>query len=268
MTEPEIQAPEVETGDAAETFVARYNLTKATMEPLELAKSLSTTISAVAVKSNDDYEKSTAQLKDIKAASKKLEEAKKAMLAPFNEVVTKIRAMFKAPEDALANAEAHLKRSALTYYTEQERLRKEQERLQQEAIRKAEEAARERARLEAQRQAEEEAAKAAAPSAAEDDEWAVPSMEEPAAPAPIVGEVMPVEVAIPMVIIAPPKASGISVRKKWICKIVDPALIPREYMMPNEKALEAYAQSMKENAKLPGCEFEEVSSMAAGKGRS
>ena len=68
--------------------------------------------------------------------------------------------------------------------------------------------------------------------------------------------------------IAPPKASGISVRKKWICKIVDPALIPREYMMPNEKALDAYAQSMKENAKLPGCEFEEVSSMAAGKGRS
>lgn len=264
MTEPEIQAPAVDKAEG-ESFSAVYAVTKAAMEPLELAKSLSGTISAIAVKNNEDYAKSTDQLKEIKAASKKLEEAKKAMLAPFNDVVTRIRAMFKGPEDALTNAEAHLKRSALTYYNEQERLRKEQERLQQEALRKAEQEKRDRE--ERERKAAEEAAKTK-PAPVEEDEWAVPSMDEPEAPAPIVGEVMPVEVAIPMVTAAPPKISGISIRKKWKCIIVDPTLIPREYMMPNEKALEAYAQSMKENAKLPGCEFEEVSNMGAGKGRS
>ena len=61
-------------------------------------------------------------------------------------------------------------------------------------------------------------------------------------------------ISVPAVI-APMKARGAATTKKWRCVITDASLIPREWLMPNEKALGVYASSMKDNAKIPGCEF-------------
>lgn len=264
MTEIQEATPAPETI----AYAATTALVGADKETFALASTLSGKMTAVAVKSNEDYENATTQLKEIKEAAKKLEEVKKKMLAPFNAAVTSIREMFKAPETALTQAEQHLKQSALAFYTEQERLRKKQEEEQRQALLKIEQEKREREERE-RREAEQR--RLDAEKAAADNEFSIPSFDdEPApvpapAPAPIVGEL--VETLPPPVTAFLPKASGISVRKTWVCKVVNPELLPREFTMPNEKALAAYAESMKDKAKLPGCEFEEVSSMAAGRGR-
>ena len=51
------------------------------------------------------------------------------------------------------------------------------------------------------------------------------------------------------------KIDGKSTRKTWKVKIVNVDLIPREYMVPNEKALDALAKASKGLIKIPGVEF-------------
>jgi len=48
---------------------------------------------------------------------------------------------------------------------------------------------------------------------------------------------------------------GASVRKTWKYRIVDPNMIPREYLVPNETLIGGIARTMKEKASIPGIEF-------------
>ena len=54
---------------------------------------------------------------------------------------------------------------------------------------------------------------------------------------------------------APEKPRGASVKKIWKCRVVSPELVPDTYWIINLGALDAFAKSMRENAKLDGCEF-------------
>ena len=49
--------------------------------------------------------------------------------------------------------------------------------------------------------------------------------------------------------------SATTVRQNWKSRIVDATLIPREWLIPDEQAIGAYARSMKEKASIPGVEF-------------
>lgn len=64
-----------------------------------------------------------------------------------------------------------------------------------------------------------------------------------AAPAPIV--VLPKEV---------PKG-GTAIRKHWKFRIIDEALIPRQYLIPDEKAIGAHGRSLEDKASIAGVEF-------------
>ena len=53
----------------------------------------------------------------------------------------------------------------------------------------------------------------------------------------------------------PKKTEGVSTRDNWKMRIINPALIPREYLMPNEKVLNQIAKAMKNQGRIPGVEF-------------
>ena len=58
------------------------------------------------------------------------------------------------------------------------------------------------------------------------------------------------------------KVAGASTRKIWKARIVDADIIPREWMVVNEKALNAFVKSTKGAVKIAGVEFYSESQLA------
>ncbi len=119
---------------------------------------------------------------------------------------------------------------------EQARVRAEQQRLVQEARKRAEDA-RLAAALELERQGQQAAAVAALNA--------------------------PIIVTAPRVVTPPPKADGVSVRTTWRYEVIDVALVPLEYMVPDDTKLTNYARTMRDTATMPGVKFYPVQSMSA-----
>jgi hypothetical protein len=62
---------------------------------------------------------------------------------------------------------------------------------------------------------------------------------------------------------AAPKARGASNRTIWKCKVINPDLLDRAYLMPNQAVLDALAASAKGVGAAPaGCEWVSSSSVA------
>jgi len=178
-------------------------------------------------------------LKTIKGAQKKVTDFFAPMKQKAHEAHKAITQQESAMLKPLQDAEATLKRNLLVFYQDQERVRIEaQRKLQAEA----DEAARkERERL------EREAAKLKTPELREQ------RLEQAAA---VIAPVVTVASVAPVV-------SGQSVRKTWTAKVVDVSLVPREWMVVNEKALDSFAKATKGAVKVPGVEFVEVASLAS-----
>lgn len=123
--------------------------------------------------------------------------------------------------------------------------RVEQERRVEEARRQEE--ARKQAEADADRLSQEQAiADAVELEAAGDTAGAEAVLNHPA----------PVAVFVPAVIVRRevPKTEGVSVSQNWKFRITNEALIPREYMMPNEKLLGQLARATKDKTNIPGIE--------------
>ncbi|MDD4985622.1 MAG: hypothetical protein PHQ43_07525 [Dehalococcoidales bacterium] len=188
---------------------------------------------------------------------KDLETARKSFVAPYNDHVKKINNLFKTLTDPLVQNMDAIRgtRGKYELQLEMERRRKEaaareeQGRLQAkldaeareqrlEAERKVREAAKklqdekdEATRIALKKEIAEETAAAAAPTPQ----------------APLMTEKQGVVRT----------AEGSSYTKfKWVCRIVDPALVPREYCEPAPKLLDAAAKGGVRN--IPGCVIEEV----------
>jgi hypothetical protein len=74
------------------------------------------------------------------------------------------------------------------------------------------------------------------------------------------------QVVAPVVAVAaPPKVAGVATRKTWKARVVSPELIPREYLMVDEKKLDRLAKALGGEAKVLGVEFYEEASLAVGK---
>jgi hypothetical protein len=59
-----------------------------------------------------------------------------------------------------------------------------------------------------------------------------------------------------------PKVDGVSAREIMKFEIVNEALIPRQYLMVNEKAIGAYGRAAKAAARIPGVRFYAEESVA------
>jgi hypothetical protein len=154
----------------------------------------------------------------------------------------------------LAEAEVKVKAQIGAFVQEQQRIARAAE----EALRKAElERAQAEAREEAQRLALEDAL---ALEEIGDSRGAEAVLANPApvpvryvAPAPVDAQVAQVK--------------GVGVTMVWDFRIVDEAVIPREYMLVNEAAIRNIGKATKGKAKVAGVEFFEVPQVSASRGR-
>jgi len=179
-----------------------------------------------------EYQKAGDLLTKIKGRAKDLDKLRRSLTRPLDDAKKRIMALFAAPQEKLASAERLVKRSMLDWNAEQERIRrKEEERLRKQA---------EEERLREIEEAEKDG----------DDEKLVSLMEAP--------------VAAPKLVTQAPKAEGVSIRKVWKWRTVDETAIPREYLIVNEKALTSLATSAKGTVKVPGVEFYQEETVAAG----
>lgn len=78
-----------------------------------------------------------------------------------------------------------------------------------------------------------------------------------AAVAPIAAEAIPVSPPAVVIPASAPQIKGFSRPRTWKARVVDLSLVPREWMIVNEKALGDFAKSTKGQVKIPGVVFYE-----------
>jgi hypothetical protein len=141
----------------------------------------------------------------IAKTKKALEEKRKFFVQPLNDQVKKINDMFKGYSEPLEKADSILRGKVMGYRQEQERIRREEE----ERLRKL--AEKEQKRLEK-----------------------LAEKNNTVAPPPIPIPVMPQQ---PKTVES--NLASVSAKVVWEFEIVDENKIPREFMIPNEKAIRA-----------------------------
>lgn len=176
----------------------------------------------------------------IAGLDKQAKEKFDAIKEPLNRAKNEIMAWEHSVRDPLENAKKYLSREIGTYDQEQEKIRQAEERRLQEI-------ARQEAEAEAKRKAEEQALQDAIElEAAGDHVTAQAVLNNPA----------PIPVYVPPVIVSKivPKAEGVSVATNWNFRITDEAVIPREYLMVDEKKIRQVVKALKNKCAIPGIE--------------
>lgn len=249
---------------------------RAAMAALDTAK-------AVVVTTPDQFEAAGRILAQIKGKIKEVEAQRRSITDPMNASVKAVNDLFRRPKEALEAAAAYYERPMAEYKREEERnrreaearAREEQERLRREAEAKA---AEERKKLEDERKAKEELdrkAKEAEEAAQREANPVVAFMKrqeaeqlqtqakEQGARVDEARESVTnalresVTIQAPVDYVPQARAAGLSTRKHYSFKIVDAALIPREYLIPDEKKIGDVVRAEKMDTNIPGVEVVE-----------
>jgi hypothetical protein len=160
---------------------------------------------------------------------------------PLNEARARILAWEHEIVDKLEAAKRYLSSAIGSFDQAQEQARREEERrIQKQLQDKAEEEAR-------QASQEQAISDAVALEAAGDTKGAEAVLNNP----------VPVPVYVPPVILQSEhvKTVGVASQQTWKFRITDVSLIPREYMVPDEKTIGQIGRAMKEKANIPGIQF-------------
>ncbi len=193
------------------------------------------------VETQETYAKAGEDLLEIKSKIKELTELRLSLTRPIDESKKRVMEFFKKPLDFLENARNAVDNAARRWWNEQERLRQAEEQRLAEIQRKAAE------ELERQaREAEEKASKLKTSKAREAAEAKVKDLREKAAVT---------EAIVPVVESKVQDVAGVSMRDNWKFRILDVNLIPREYMIPDEKILSRMATATRGQQKIAGVEF-------------
>lgn len=230
------------------------------MEAAELtrvANELFRNIGELTIETQDEFEMAGEVAKKIARARKDVEAAKKARRDPLNSMLNAISAEYQRPLEILNTAEANLD-GGLKRYIVAERKRQEELNRQREEAR----------RLEVQRALKEEEESRRLAAEAHDTHQAAVASNDPdlhetvadlreasqakAASAADHAEVA-VELATPVQVYQPVK--GIHTRDDWRARVTDHLLVPREYLIPDEKKLDRLAKAIKGPSNIPGVEF-------------
>ena len=182
--------------------------------------------------SNDGYITAAEILKSIKGRYQEIETKRKEMTLPLDEAKRRIMDFFRQPLEQLSGAERQIKAAMVMFTQEQERVRREEEERIQ-ALAREEQERLDKSAMEGISQAQKEG-----------------SLDE----AERILEAV-VQVPVPIVVSEKPKVQGIKTVTRWKHKVIDEALIPREYLIPNEKLLADTAIRTKGEIKIPGVEF-------------
>lgn len=196
-------------------------------EIVSLAEAHLSQAKALQVIDQGTYINASAVLKNIKttatAIAEKFADPKSKAAAAHKAIV----AMEKEHLVPLGQAEQIIKGKMITWSEEQERIRRiEEARLREEA----------RKREEERMLAEATAAEADGDKAEADRLLAAP-VEAPAINLPS----------------ATPAVQGVSYAEVWRCEVVDPAAVPRQFLIVDEKSLNALARAQKGAFRVAGC---------------
>ena len=174
------------------------------------------------VTSRESYVELADELRLVVSKQRDLEELRKSLTRPLDEAKSNLMAFFNKPLEALQSAVRSMKSELSRFDAEERRKDEEARRIAEKARRDAEEAAKAKALAET-------------PLVAFDDEIPLPE---------------PVEV--PVHIPTPVAAKGISSREVWKFEVIDPKLVPADFLIPDEKKIRAYVNYEKGNAKIAG----------------
>ena len=189
--------------------------------------------SAIVIATPEQYSGASDFLKSVKAAQKKVVEFFAPLKTKAHEAHKAITTTESTTLKPLTEAEATIKRKMLAYATEQDRIRQEAERkLQAEA--------------DAQARKEREALEKKAASMKTPEK----QQEYMEAAAAVVAPVVTVASTTPVI-------AGQSIKKQWRAYVKDVKLVPREFMVVNESALQAFARATKGSVQVSGVEFRE-----------
>lgn len=205
----------------------------------ELALTWPQRAGALAIASPATYTEAGEMLKGIKALRKEVDAAFDPIITAAHAAHREACSQKKRAETPLAEAETILKRGLIAYDTEQDRLRREEERRLQELARQAEETRRldEAAALERE----------ASTMADLNEGFQLRREAEALLEQPIVAPVVVLEKTTP-------KVSGISYREVWRFRITDATKIPREYLAVDEQKIGGVVRAMKGQTNIPGIE--------------
>jgi hypothetical protein len=210
-------------------------------------------VQTIAVVDDATFAQAGELLKTVKAYLGRVAEVFDPMAKAAHDAHKAVVAQRKKVEQHALEAERLLKEQMGTYQREQERKRQEAEAARRREQERLEREERERVEAERQRlQKEEEDRRIAAAAEAErrgDVAAAQKLIEEPVvvtAPAP-----RPMFTP-PPVATAPPKVQGVSFREEWTYEVTDPAQVPREYLMVDEKKLGQVVRAMGSTCRIPG----------------
>jgi hypothetical protein len=183
---------------------------------------------ATIISNQVDYDTASVTLRRIKLKYNEIEDIRKSITQPLDIAKKAVMDLFRGPLETLSKAENTLKTAILTYMDMEETKRKEiEDRIRRDVEKKRQEAEAKAAALreagkEAQAQKyEDKAAQFVAPTIA-------PTIE---------------------------KAEGQAVKIQWTTQVVNFALLPDEYKIPNMTALNKVAQATKGSIRIPGTIF-------------
>ncbi len=195
---------------------------------VEQAPTLVARAEAFLVDSADHLHEAADFLRTVKSARKKLADELKEPVSQAYRAHQSIVALRKRHDSPLASAETIVKRKVVDYQNEQNRLRRAEEQRRQDELRKREE----EKRLEAAQELEN-----AGHSADADVVLAEPIVVPPV--------VMPTA----------PKPEGVSERTIWKYRVYAEELMPRDFLIPDDRKLGDLARATRGGALIPGVEF-------------
>ncbi len=246
-------APGLTGGKDRRTFIATkpgeqnmdlITITPEAQELIAFSQTFLTTVEAIRITSPEEAQATVEQLRIIKETAKAIDDTRKEYTKPLDEQKQMYMELFRPAADVLAKAEKIGKGALGEWNKEQRRLVA----IEIENQRKSQET--ERLRLAEEQKKADALLAEADEAAASGDTQTAEALESQAA------AIQETAVSCPVVrISAPEKPQGSSVRKIWKSRVVNAALVPDEYKIINQKALDAYAIAMKSEAKIPGVEF-------------
>lgn len=178
-----------------------------------------------------------AELVVVAKMRKDLDKKRKEITGPMDTAKKAVMEQFRATDTPLAEVDTHIRGLMAGYATEQARKARE---AQAELDRIARESAEAERMAEAERLEKEghkeEAEEAIAPEAIE----------------------QAVQERTTYVSTTPAKVAGVSMRKQGHIKIEDETLIPKEYLMPDEKKINGVVKALKFQHNIPGVKYWET----------
>ena len=182
-----------------------------------------------------EYDKATDILKEIKTRIKELDTQRKDITNPIDKAKKAVMDLFKPPIELLEKAEAKIKALVLDYNNKKEKeAKEEQEKLQKKADKKAEE---EKKKIDAKIE------KAKASGNLEKVEELEQKKEE----------IVPIDVPVISAKVDTP--TGVSFREIWKAEVIDFKILPDEWKLPNQTALDKMASATKGTVPIPGVKF-------------